>query len=132
MISKSASDISAASRTAANVTISCSAATAILIADLRNLMLDFGYLKYYKQNLGFFDNFTATVSYNSQREERINQGGQGNPLGAITNDKERTTTWGFAFFSTNNFGETIFSSAAIIISIKSTRLRLIPTRQAQR
>ncbi|HXG83061.1 MAG TPA: TonB-dependent receptor, partial [Pyrinomonadaceae bacterium] len=26
-----------------------------LIADLRNLMLDFGYLRYYKQNLGFFD-----------------------------------------------------------------------------
>lgn len=69
-----------------------------LIADLRNLMLDFGYLRYYKQGVGFFDNLSATVSYNSQREERINQGGQGNPLGAITNDKERTTTWGFSFF----------------------------------
>jgi len=79
-----------------------------LISDLRNLMLDFAYLRYYKQGLGFFDNLSANVSYNSQREERINQGGQGNPFAAITNDKERTTTWGFAFFldkqiARNNF-----------------------------
>jgi hemoglobin/transferrin/lactoferrin receptor protein len=80
-----------------------------LIADLRNLMLDFGYLRYFKQGYGFFDNLSATLSYNSQREERVNQGGQGNTLASITNDKERTTTWGFNFFldkqftSKNNF-----------------------------
>jgi hemoglobin/transferrin/lactoferrin receptor protein len=69
-----------------------------LIADLRNLMLDFGYLRYFRQGVGFFDNFSATVSFNSQREERVNQGGQGNPLGAITHDKERTNSFGFSFF----------------------------------
>ncbi|MEJ7576027.1 MAG: TonB-dependent receptor [Pyrinomonadaceae bacterium] len=69
-----------------------------LIADLRNLMLDFGYLRYSKQTFGFFDNLSATVSYNSQREERVNQGGQGNPLAAITHDKERTTSFGFSFY----------------------------------
>lgn len=69
-----------------------------LIADLRNLMLDFGYLRYVKQGLSFFDNASFTVSYNSQREERVNQGGQGNPLAGITHDKERTTTFGFNFF----------------------------------
>jgi len=69
-----------------------------LIAELKNLMLDFGYLRYFKQGAGFFDHISANVSYNSQREERINQGGQGNPLAAITNDKERTTTWGVAFY----------------------------------
>lgn len=69
-----------------------------LIADLRNLMLDFGYLRYFKVGVGFFDNLSITGSYNSQREERINQGGQGNPLAAITNDKERTTTWGASFY----------------------------------
>ena len=69
-----------------------------LIADLRNLMLDFGYLRYFKQGAGFFDNFSATASYNSQREERVNQGGQGNPLAGITHDKERTTAWGFSFY----------------------------------
>jgi hemoglobin/transferrin/lactoferrin receptor protein len=79
-----------------------------LIADLRNLMLDFAYLRYYKQGFGFFDTASATVSYNSQREERINQGGQGNPLAAITNDKERTTTWGFSFFLDKQFSRNSF------------------------
>lgn len=80
-----------------------------LIADLRNLMLDFFYGRYSKQGVGFFDNFSATVSYNSQREERVNQGGQGNPLAAITHDKERTSSVGFNFYfdkqvwSRNNF-----------------------------
>ncbi|MCS6803841.1 MAG: TonB-dependent receptor [Acidobacteriota bacterium] len=69
-----------------------------LVADLRNLMLDFGYLRYFKQGVGFFDNGSLTVSYNSQREERVNQGGQGNPLAAITHDRERTSSFGFNFF----------------------------------
>ncbi|MCA1566835.1 MAG: TonB-dependent receptor [Acidobacteria bacterium] len=76
-----------------------------LIADLRNLMLDFGYVRYLKQGFGFFDNFSSTVSYNSQREERVNQGGQGNPLAAITHDKERTSTVGFSFFMDKQFGK---------------------------
>lgn len=74
-----------------------------LIADLKNLMLDFGYLRYTKQRVGFFDNFSTTFSFNSQREERINQGGNGNPTAAITNDKERTTTLGASFFLDKNF-----------------------------
>lgn len=69
-----------------------------LIADLRNLMLDFGYLRYVKQNFGFFDSASFTVSYNSQREERVNQGGQGDPFGTITHQYERTTATGFSFF----------------------------------
>jgi outer membrane receptor protein involved in Fe transport len=79
-----------------------------LIAELRNLMLDFGYVRYFKQGAGFFDNFSANVSYNSQREERVNQGGQGNPLGAITHDKERTTTYGFAFYLDKQFARNSF------------------------
>ncbi len=74
-----------------------------LIAELRNLMLDFGYLRYFKQGAGPFDHFSATLSYNSQREERINQGGQGNPFAIITNDKERTTTWGTSFYLDKQF-----------------------------
>jgi hemoglobin/transferrin/lactoferrin receptor protein len=69
-----------------------------LIADLRNLMLDLFYVRYFNQGVGFFDNFSATFSYNSQREERVNQGGNGNPLAAITHDKERTSTYGFNFY----------------------------------
>ncbi len=69
-----------------------------LIADLRNLMLDFVYGRYSRQGAGFFDNFSATASYNSQREERVNQGGNGNPLAAITHDKERTRSYGASFY----------------------------------
>ena len=69
-----------------------------LIADLRNLMLDFAYVRYYKHGAGFFDNFNATGSYNTQREERVNQGGNGNPLAAITHDRERTSSWGASFY----------------------------------
>ncbi len=69
-----------------------------LIADLKNLMQDFAYLRFAKQGLGFFDTGSFTVSYNSQREERINQGGQGNPAGTITNQYERTSATGFSFF----------------------------------
>jgi outer membrane receptor protein involved in Fe transport len=75
-----------------------------LIADLRNLMLDFGYLRYFKQRFGPFDNLSATVSYNSQREERVNQGGQGNPFAAITHDKERTSSLGLSFFVDKQIG----------------------------
>lgn len=69
-----------------------------LIADLRNLMLDFAYLRYVKQNFGFFDTASFTASYNSQREERVNQGGQGNLLGTVTHQYERTTATGASFF----------------------------------
>ncbi|HLL75207.1 MAG TPA: TonB-dependent receptor, partial [Pyrinomonadaceae bacterium] len=69
-----------------------------LVADLRNLQLDLLYGRFIKQGFGFFDNLSATVSYLAQREERVNQGGQGNPFAAITHDRERTTTTGFSFF----------------------------------
>jgi hemoglobin/transferrin/lactoferrin receptor protein len=65
-----------------------------LIADLRNLMLDFGYARYTRFSVGPFDQTTATLSYNSQREERVNQGGNGNPAAAIAHQYERTTAWG--------------------------------------
>lgn len=76
-----------------------------LIADLRNLMLDFAYLRYIKQDFFGWDSASFTASYNSQREERINQGGQGNPFGDITNQYERTTVFGFSFFLEKEFGK---------------------------
>ena len=76
-----------------------------LIADLRNLMTDLFYARLFKQNLGFFDNGSFTFSFNGQREERINQGGQGNPLGAITNQRERTNVFGFNFFVDKKLGD---------------------------
>ncbi|MBS1795368.1 MAG: TonB-dependent receptor [Acidobacteria bacterium] len=73
-----------------------------LQADLRNLMLDFGYLRFVKQNLFGFDSGSFAVSYNSQREERVNQGGQGDPFGSITHQYERTSAFGFNFFFDKN------------------------------
>ncbi len=66
-----------------------------LVADLRNLMLDLFYVRYDKGRLGRLDNFSATYSYNAQREERVNQGGAGNPLSAINHEPERTRVHGF-------------------------------------
>jgi len=64
------------------------------IADLRNLMLDLAYIKYERFRLGWFDTFSAVYSYNTQREERVNQGGNGNPRGAISHFYERTSAHG--------------------------------------
>src|SRR5258705_9722613 len=76
-----------------------------LIADLRNLMTDVVYARLFKQDLGIFDNGSFTFSYNAQREERINQGGQGNPVGAIANQRERTSVLGFNFYLDKQAGE---------------------------
>ena len=75
------------------------------IADLRNLMTDTFYTRLFRQNLGFFDNGSFTFSYNGQREERINQGGNGNPVGAITNQRERTNVIGFNFYLDKQIGD---------------------------
>ena len=65
-----------------------------LVAELRNLMADFGYLRYQRFQTGPFDQVSVTGSYNTQREERVNQGGQGNPNGSITHQYERMKVWG--------------------------------------
>ncbi len=65
-----------------------------LIADLRNFMLDFFYGRYERFNAGPFDAFSVSYSYNAQREERVNQGGNGNPTGTITHQYERTVVHG--------------------------------------
>ena len=65
-----------------------------LIADLRNLMLDRASLRYERSGLGFFDSLSVGYSLNSQREERVNQGGTGNPRAAVNHEYERTTVHG--------------------------------------
>jgi len=75
-----------------------------LIADLRNLMLDFFYLRFERQKLGWFDHLNLTYSFNSQREERVNQGGNGNPLASINHDRERTNVNGVQGFLAKQIG----------------------------
>jgi len=74
-----------------------------LIADLRNLMLDFGYARLTQFGAGPLSEVSATVSYNAQREERVNQGGNGNPLGAITHQYERISVWGINAYASRRF-----------------------------
>lgn len=75
-----------------------------LVADLRNLMSELFYARLAKQSLGAFDNAQFTFSYNGQREERVNQGGQGNPFATITHQRERTNVFGFNFHLDKRIG----------------------------
>ncbi len=66
-----------------------------LLADLRNFKNDFFYGRYEHVKAAIFDTLTLSYSFNAQREERVNQGGQGNPTGAISFQPERTEVHGF-------------------------------------
>jgi len=66
-----------------------------LVAELSQVMLDTAYVRYSRAGLWFFDQVTATYSFNTQREERINQGGNGNRAASITHEFERMSTHGF-------------------------------------
>jgi len=83
-----------------------------LVADLRNLMLDFGYLRWQRFRAGWLEQASASVSYTAQREERVNQGGQGNPLGAITHQYERLAAWGLQAQGEKRAGSHAFNGGA--------------------
>lgn len=76
-----------------------------LIADLRTFMLDFFYGRYERFGAGPFDTFAVSYSYNAQREERVNQGGNGNPTASITHQPERTVVHGVQLQTTKQWGE---------------------------
>ena len=65
-----------------------------LIADLNDLSLDLLSARFEHLGLGPFAHATVTYSLNSQREERVNQGGNGNPTATIGHEPERTTVHG--------------------------------------
>ncbi len=65
-----------------------------LVADLRNLMADHLYARFERSRLGFLDQLTVSYSFSAQREERRNQGGNGNPRATINHEPERTTAHG--------------------------------------
>jgi outer membrane receptor for ferrienterochelin and colicin len=66
-----------------------------LIAQLDDLTLDLFYARVERHDVGWFDNVSGMWSINGQREERINQGGNGNPRATISHEPERTTSHGF-------------------------------------
>ena len=65
-----------------------------LISELNDLSLDLLSLRFERLDPGWFDDASAVYSLNSQREERVNQGGNGNPLATIGHEPERTTVHG--------------------------------------
>jgi len=75
-----------------------------LVADLRNLMLDLFYVRYDKVRAGWLDSFTAIYSFNAQREERDNQGGNGDPAASLNHEYEKTRVHGLQLFATKQAG----------------------------
>ena len=67
-----------------------------LVADLRNLMADLGYVRLERRALGWLDRASVGYSFNTQREERVNQGGNGNPNAAVNHEYERTSVHGLS------------------------------------
>jgi len=65
-----------------------------LVADLQHLNMDFAYLKYEGTAAAWFDSWSVGTSFSAQREERVNQGGSGNPAASINHEPERTQTYG--------------------------------------
>ena len=65
-----------------------------LVAALNDLQMDLVYARLETAKAGWFDHASATYSFNTQREERVNQGGNGNPNALIAHEPERTTVNG--------------------------------------
>jgi outer membrane receptor protein involved in Fe transport len=74
-----------------------------LIAELNDLQLDLFYARLESLSAGWFDRASATYSFNTQREERVNQGGNGNPAAAIVHQPERTSVNGLQFNASKDF-----------------------------
>jgi outer membrane receptor protein involved in Fe transport len=64
-----------------------------LVSDLLNLMMDNAFLRWEKTGT-WFDRVSLTYSFGAQREERANQGGNGNPRASINHEYERTVANG--------------------------------------
>jgi outer membrane receptor protein involved in Fe transport len=65
-----------------------------LISELNDLSLHLFYARLERLRAGWFDHASATYSLNVQREERVNQGGNGNPAATIGHEPERTGVHG--------------------------------------
>ncbi|MGB2715015.1 MAG: TonB-dependent receptor [Vicinamibacterales bacterium] len=103
------------------------------IADLNDLSLDLFSARFERLGLGPFAHATVTYSLNSQREERVNQGGNGNPAATIGHEPERTTVHGVHGVMTSqlsprqtlSFGADVYSE-----SLTSDAFNVNPTTNA--
>lgn len=74
-----------------------------LIAELNDLSLDLFSARLERAAIGPFDHMSLSYSLNSQREERVNQGGNGSNTATIGHEPERTTVHGFQTTFTKQF-----------------------------
>jgi len=74
-----------------------------LISELNRLSLDIFSARVETLGTLGFDHGSFTYSLNSQREERVNQGGNGNPTATIGHEPERTTAHGLQGVLTKQF-----------------------------
>lgn len=97
-----------------------------LINSFNPQILDFFYLRYDKQRLGALDALSATFSYNSQRDDRREQGGAGNPFAPITDEFNDTDAFGYQLQATTHLGarhSLVFGGEIFDEYIDSTRTR---------
>lgn len=76
-----------------------------LIAELNDLSLDLLSVRFERLGVGPFAHASVTYSVNSQREERVNQGGNGNPAATIGHEPERTTVHGLHGMMTSQLSQ---------------------------
>ena len=81
-----------------------------LIADVRDLKTNVAVLRYEHLDPGFVDLLSVSYSYNTQYEERVNQGGNGNPTAAINHEPEDTATHAVQLRAQKVFGRHTFSA----------------------
>ncbi|MGH9812447.1 MAG: TonB-dependent receptor, partial [Candidatus Acidiferrales bacterium] len=92
-------------------------------------ILDFFYLRYEKQQLGWLDSLSGTFSYNSQRDDRTEQGGSGNPLASINDEFNDVDALGYQVQATAHIGtrqSVVFGGEIYDEYIDSTRIRIDP------
>jgi outer membrane receptor protein involved in Fe transport len=76
-----------------------------LIAELNGMSLDLFSVRMERLGARWFDQASLTYSLNSQREERVNQGGSGNPTAMIGHEPERTTANGLQAIVTKELSQ---------------------------
>jgi len=64
------------------------------LADIRGLTADLLTLRWETSSVAWLDTLSVTGSYNAQREERVRQGGKGDPSAPVRHEYERTEVVG--------------------------------------
>jgi len=95
-------------------------------------ILDLFYVRYEKQQLGRLDTVSATFSYNSQRDDRREQGGAGNAFASINDEFNDTDALGYQLQATTHLGarqSLVFGGEIFDEYIDSTRTKFDPVTQ---